>query len=63
MPELTPSAQNVLALADKLRPHWSTCAREHAEAEHEMCAIGPEPDLTRAAALAIILLERGEANG
>jgi hypothetical protein len=54
--------EQIIAMADKLRPHWSTCALVHLEAEYKV-AIGPEPDLVRAAALAIILLERAQANG
>lgn len=63
VPELTEAAQKVIAMADKMRPRWAACDLKHLEAEHELHAIGPEPDLVRAAALAIILLERGEANG
>jgi hypothetical protein len=52
----------IAALADKLRPHWSKTDQEHLEAELETAAIGPDPDLVRAGALIVIALER-KANG
>lgn len=62
-PNITPAVVKVIAMADKMRAHWLHTSIDHLEAEHEAAAIGPDPDLVRAAALAIILLERGGANG
>ena len=61
MSDKTPIEQ-ITAMADKLRPHWGSTPLDHLEAEHELHAIGPKPDLVRAAALAVIMLER-QANG
>lgn len=59
-PNPTPIEQ-IAALADRMRPHWSKTAVEHLEAELETAAIGPEPDLVRAGALVVIMMERKAA--
>lgn len=53
-----PPLERIAALADKMRPHWSQCAIDHLEAELETAAIGPDPDLARAGALVLIMMER-----
>lgn len=60
MPDQTALSQ-IAEMANRMRPHWAKAEKAAIEAELELAAIGPEPDLVRAGALVVIMLERGAA--